>query len=61
MGGVRGLSKIQFGRETTAGTPHAATSIWRGERGTVENLRLAEFVGEDIGYLSKVDRTMVPR
>lgn len=60
MAGVKALRKIQLGRESTAGTAVAATTIWRG-MGTIEDQRETVFVEEDIGYLSGVDRTMVPK
>jgi hypothetical protein len=57
--GVKGLRKIQFGRETTSGTAAAATTIWRGE-GTIEDTVLVVFPPEDIGYLSGVTRSYIP-
>ncbi|MGW8177401.1 MAG: hypothetical protein ACWGQW_01175 [bacterium] len=53
--GVKPLRKLQFGRETTAGTAVAATTIWRGE-GTIKDAREIVFPAEDIGYLSGTDR-----
>lgn len=60
MAGIKLLRKLQLGRETTAGTAVAATTIWRG-MGTLEDQRETVFVEEDIGYLSGVDRTYQPR
>jgi hypothetical protein len=57
---VKALRKLQLGREVTAGTAVAATAIWRG-MGAIEDQRETVFVAEDIGYLSGVDRTYVPK
>ena len=59
-GGIKALSRIQLGWETTAGTAVAATTRWRGE-GRIEDLRETVFPKEDIGYISGVDRTYVPK
>jgi len=47
---------LQFGRESTAGTAVAATKIWRGT-GTLEDTREIRRPDEDVGYLSRVDRS----
>ncbi len=60
MPGIRALRKIQFGKETTAGTPVAATTIWRG-LGTLDDQREVVFPEENIGYLSGVDRSYIPK
>jgi hypothetical protein len=57
--GVKGLRKLQLGRESTAGVIQAATTIWRGE-GVLEDTRETVFPNEDIGYLSPMDRSYVP-
>jgi len=55
------LRKIQMGAEgATPGTPVAATTIWRGT-GMLEDKREVRFVEEDVGYLSGVDRTYIPK
>jgi hypothetical protein len=53
---ARKLRKLQFGRESTAGTAVAATKIWRGT-GTLEDTREIRRPDEDVGYLSRVDRS----
>lgn len=58
MPGIKALRKIQLGRETTAGTAVAATTIWRG-MGTLDDTRETVFPPEDIGYLSGTDRSYV--
>lgn len=60
MPGIKALRKIQLGREATAGTAVAATTIWRG-MGTIEDTLETVFVEEDIGYLGGVDRAYVPK
>lgn len=60
MAGIKALRKLQLGKETTSGTPVAATTIWRGV-GTLEDQRKVEWPVEDIGYISGVDRSYVPQ
>lgn len=55
MPGIRKLRKIQIGRETTAGTDAAATTVWRGI-GTIEDALKMNNVEEDVGFLSPLDR-----
>ena len=57
--GVRALRKLQLGRETTAGTIAAATTIWRGE-GTIEDARIVEFPVEDVGLIPSTTRAYQP-
>jgi len=59
MAGIKKLRKLQFGKETTAGTPVPATTIWRGT-GTLEDLRAPYFPDEDIGYIAPVNRAVIP-
>jgi len=60
MAGIKALRKIQLGREGTAGTECDATILWRGV-GTIEDALETVFPEEDIGYLSGVDRTYIPK
>lgn len=59
-GGVRALSKIQLGRETTAGTEVNATVIWRGT-GSLKDDLSQTFVEEHVGFLPGLDRTYISR
>lgn len=58
--GIKALRKIQLGRETTAGTECDATILWRGV-GTIEDALETVFPEEDIGYISGVDRSYIPK
>jgi len=60
MAGIEGGRKIQLGAESAPGTPVAATTIWRG-KGVPEDQRMVQFIDEDIGYVSGVDRTITTR
>jgi hypothetical protein len=61
MAGVKALRKIELVQEATAGTEvQVKTALWRGT-GTLEDQREVVFASEDIGYLSGVDRTYVPK
>lgn len=57
--GIAKLSKSQLGREVTAGTPVAATSVWRGIGRFEDQLKLVQ-AKENIGYLSGTDRAYIP-
>lgn len=59
MAGIKLLRKLQIGKEATAGTAVAATTIWRG-LGMLKDTRVKVRPSEDIGYLSKVDRQYEP-
>jgi len=59
-GGIKALSKIQLGRETTAGTEVNASTLWRGTGALKDDLALS-FVDETIGFLPQVDRTYISR
>lgn len=58
--GVKALRKIQIGIESTAGTAVAADEIWRG-RGTIEDELEIKFPEEDVGYLSPLNRSYIPK
>lgn len=47
----------QLGRESTAGTAVAATSIWRGAFGGFKDERKRETAEEDVGVLINTERT----
>ena len=57
--GIKALRKLQFGRESTAGSIAAATTVWRGE-GTIEDARVVEFPVEDIGVITATTRAYQP-
>lgn len=61
MAGITLLSRCQIGKETTAGTAVAATSILRFENGYLDDQREVVHVSENVGYLSKVNRTNTPK
>lgn len=58
--GIKALQKIQFGRETTAGTPVAATIMWRGE-GKLKDQRVIKLVKEDIGSIFPNNNVYIPK
>ncbi len=60
MAGVKSLRRIQLGQETVAGTVVASTALWRGT-GVIEDQRELNFVEEDIGFFSGVDRTYISK
>jgi hypothetical protein len=60
MPGIKALRKIQLGKETTAGTAVAATTIWRGE-GVLTDERTMEFPAEDVGLYAPTDRMYIPK
>jgi hypothetical protein len=60
MAGIKSLRKLQIGKESTAGTPVAATTVWRGEGTGVDN-REVVFPAEDVGIVGGVDRAYTPK
>jgi len=57
--GVKALSSIRLGRESTAGTSVSATVLWRG-LGTGQPAPVVEHPQEDIANLMGHDRTFIP-
>ncbi len=60
MAGLKSLRKLQLGREVTAGTEVAATTLWRGSGALQDDIEIV-FVDEDIGVFSGSDRTYVSK
>lgn len=60
--GIKALRTIELGQEATTapGTPVAGSTLWRGE-GTLDDQRQVIHPDEDIGYLSGVDRSYIPK
>lgn len=58
MPGIKSLRRIQLGKETTAGTGVAATTIWRGE-GTLKDDTQVVHPSEDIGLVLDTDRVYI--
>lgn len=54
--GQKWAQKIQLGRETTAGTAVAATAIWRGAGGMLQDTREVTMVAEQIGIAMPTTR-----
>jgi len=59
MSGREGLRYIQLGREATAGTAVAATTIWRG-RGIFQPDKQIVVPEEDLGIFGGLDRSYIP-
>lgn len=57
--GIDALSKVQLGKEATAGTAVAATTILR-TKGALENMQSVVFPEENVGYISGTDRQYIP-
>lgn len=57
--GIKKLQRIQFGKETVAGTKVAATARWRGMGSTLDDQRKLEIVDELVGYMGGTDRTII--
>ena len=56
MVGIRPLRKLIFGKEQTAGTAVAGTTIWRGS-GMLQDDRAIKFVPEDVGIIPGTTRS----
>jgi hypothetical protein len=59
MAGIKALRKIQLGREATAGTAVAATTIWRGEGAALKDNRTVEHVPELVGIATNTNRAYI--
>lgn len=59
--GRKRLQKIQLGKETSAGTAVAATTVWRGQGAMLDDQRVVEEVEEMIGIIEGADRTNVTK
>jgi len=57
MAGNKAEQVIQLGKETTKGTAVAATAIWRGQGGQLQDDRTVTFVPEQVGYAVPTNRT----
>lgn len=55
------LNMIQLGREETAGTAVAATSIWRGPATDIVDESTHQFAEEDVGILVPTDREYISK
>ena len=60
MPGIRALSKVQFGKETTPGTAVAATATWRGT-GFIKDETEVTFPEETVGILAGTDRSYIAK
>jgi hypothetical protein len=58
--GVETLSKIQMGPEDPAGTPVAATMIWRGEAAKIKDESTVVNPSENVGYIADQGRVYIP-
>lgn len=59
MAGGKWAQKVQMGRESTAGTAVAATTVWRGPAKNLQDDRVVEHVEEDIGIAVPTTRTYI--
>src|SRR3982751_3645505 len=57
--GIQRLQRIQFGKETVAGTAVAATTRWRGAGAMLDDQRKVEEIEEMMGIIDGADRTAV--
>ncbi len=57
--GRKRLQKIQFGKETVAGTLVAATTVWRGNGATISDDRTLEEIDELSGIMEGPDRANI--
>jgi hypothetical protein len=57
--GIKKLQRVQFSKETTAGTPVPAKAIWRGTGNQLDDQRKVNKVEEMIGVLTDTTRTNI--
>jgi len=57
--GIKRLQRIQFGKESVAGTAVAATTRWRGAGTMLDDQRKIEEIEELMGIIDGADRTAV--
>lgn len=60
MAGSKALRKLQLGKESVAGTPVAATTIWRG-MGMLKDQREKNYPEENVGIMGGTLRSYVAR
>ncbi len=58
--GIKKLRRVQLGRETTAGTAVAATTVLRVSGVTIEDASEYQFPDEDVGLMVAADRNYLP-
>jgi hypothetical protein len=59
--GRKTLQKVQWGKETTAGTAVAATAVWRGQASMLDDQREPQQVEEQVGIIGGTDRSYIPK
>lgn len=57
--GTKALRRIQWAKEVTPGTKAAATAIWRGTGGDIQDGRTLEQIDELVGIIGGTDRTIL--
>lgn len=60
MAGGKWAQKLQMGKETTAGTAVAATTIWRGPASNLQTDNDVQMVEEEVGIAINTDRSYIP-
>lgn len=59
--GTKFHQKLQLGKETTPGTAVAATTIWRGPGGTLDDTRTINRASEYVGLAMPTNRIYTPK
>lgn len=57
--GIKKLQRLQFGKESVAGTAVAATMRWRGQGNMLDDQRKVEEIEELMGIIDGADRTSI--